>query len=503
MKLLIFFFSTFFILSIQAEDIRKGTVQAETLRIRAKPSTKYEVVGQLNKGDVVKVVEEKEGWLKIIAPEVVSGWMSNKFITEGIVTGDKINVRAGPSVAFNIFGKLSKGDEVKVLEVKDKIWAKIQGNSKLHVWVSSTYIKLEPLIIARNDKENEKLNDVKAVDAGMDEKKAEELAKLQEELAKEKKIAEDAIRQLEEEKKKLAKLEEEKKATAQKVELIEKLLEIEKKKKSKKLVVNITKDDEFLIGSQKVNSDEIRDYYNAAGKGTIVFVKTEDNVKEATVLKIVNLFKELKAEVYLEDPSKLLDPDVSTLSKELWNTDPNQKTYMTLTVKKPNIMFMDTVKIPEEHLESILKTYGKNFNQSTVYIQSEQGVEEHILDRLMKNVQESGFKVITFPAGADGHEVVEEQPIEIKEDKEIPIPAGRIRKTGYLLNVQVNDRHIVDFALAIKVDKEFVAIAYLKGMADELKDYYLKEIEVIGVQKKLEGWTRPLIFVEKVKPLNK
>jgi len=503
MKTLILLLSSFLIFSLGAEDIRKGTVQAEKLRVRSKPSTKFEVVGQLKKGDEVKVVEEKEGWLKIVAPEAVSGWMSNKFINNGVVTGDRINVRAGPSVAFNIFGKLNKGDEVKVLEVKDKIWAKIQGNSKLHVWVSSTYVKMEPIMVARNDKENDKLNDVKAVDAGTDKTTAEELAKLQKELEKEKKAAEEARKKLEEEKKKLAKLEEEKKATAKKVELIEKLLEIEKKKKSKKLVVNITKDDEFLIGSQKVSVKEIKDYYKAAGEGTIAFVKADENVKEGTVLKIVNVFKELKAEVYLEDPSKLLDPNVSTLSKELWNTDPNQKTYMTLTVKKPNIMFMDTVKIPEEHLESILKTYGKNFNQSTVYIQAEKGVEEHILDRLMKNVQESGFKVITFPAGADGHEVVEEQPIEIKEDKEIPIPAGRIRKTGYLLNVQVNDRHIVDFALAIKVDKEFVAIAYLKGMADKLKDYYLKEIKIIGVQKKLEGWSRPLIFVEQVKPLNK
>ena len=503
MKLLIFLLSSFFIFSLQAEEIRQGTVQAEKLRMRSKPSTKFEVVGQLIKGDLVKVVEEKEGWLKIVAPEAVIGWMSNKFITDGVVTGDRINVRAGPSVAFNIFGKLNKGDEVKVLEVKDKIWAKIQGNSKLHVWVSSTYVKLEPLIVARNDKKNDELNDVKAVDVGMDKKKAEELAKLQKELAKEKKAAEDARKKLEEEKKKLAKLEEEKKATAQKVELIEKLLEIEKKKKSKKLIVNIAKDDEFLIGSQKVSVDEIKEYYKAAGEGTIAFVKAQDNVKEATVLKIVNLFKELKAEVYLEDPSKLLDPDVSTLSKELWNTDPNQKTYMTLTVKKPNIMFMDTVKIPEEHLESILKTYGKNFGQSTVYIQSEKGVHEHILDRLMKNVQESGFKVITFPAGADGHEVVEEQPIEIKEDKEIPLPAGRIRMTGYLLNVQSKDRHIVDFALAVKMNGEFYAIAFLKGMVNELKGHYLKEIEVIGVQKKLEGWTRPLVFVENFKTLKK
>ena len=507
MKLLIIFLTAFLTFSLCAEEIRKGTVQAQKLRMRSKPGTKYEVVGQLKKGDAVKVVEEQEGWLKIVAPESVEAWISSKFVSNGVVTGNRINVRAGPSVAYNNFGKLNKGDKVEVIEVKDKIWAKIKGSPKLHVWVSSTYVKLEPLIVARDDEKNDALNDVKAV-ADKDDPKMTEVAKLKKELDKEKKAAEDAKKLLEEEKKKLARLEEEKIAAAKKVEFIEKLLEIEKKKKSKKLVLNLKANDEIFIGSQKVAFEEISNYYKAAGEKTIVFIKSEKDVKEATVLKVVELFKELKAEVYLEDPSKLLDPDVSTISDEFKNKDGKAlKTYMTLTVKKPKLMFIDTVKIPEEHLESILKTYGKNFGESNVYIQAEKGVEPVLLDRIMRSVQESGFKVITYPAGADGHEVtevlpdtvVEDKVLPVNEDEEIPLPPGRIRMTGYLLNVDTKDRHIVDFALAVKVNGEFYAIAFLKGMSNELKDFYLKEVEIIGVQKRLEGWTRPLVFVENFK----
>ncbi|MCM8528337.1 MAG: SH3 domain-containing protein [Lentisphaeraceae bacterium] len=507
MKLLIIFLTAFLTFSLCAEEIRKGTVQAQKLRMRSKPGTKYEVVGQLKKGDAVKVVEEQEGWLKIVAPESVEAWISSKFVSDGVVTGNRINVRAGPSVAYNNFGKLNKGDKVEVIEVKDKIWAKIKGSPKLHVWVSSTYVKLEPLIVARDDEKNDALNDVKAV-ADKDDPKMTEVAKLKKELDKEKKAAEDAKKLLEEEKKKLARLEEEKIAAAKKVEFIEKLLEIEKKKKSKKLVLNLKANDEIFIGSQKVAFEEISNYYKAAGDKTIVFIKSEKDVKEATVLKVVELFKELKAEVYLEDPSKLLDPDVSTISDEFKNKDGKAlKTYMTLTVKKPKLMFIDTVKIPEEHLESILKTYGKNFGESNVYIQAEKGVDPVLLDRIMRSVQESGFKVITYPAGADGHEVtevlpdtvVEEKVLPVNEDEEIPLPPGRIRMTGYLLNVDTKDRHIVDFALAVKVNGEFYAIAFLKGMSNELKDFYLKEVEIIGVQKRLEGWTRPLVFVENFK----
>ena len=507
MKLLIVLLTALIAFSMNGEEIRKGTVQAEKLRVRSKPSTKFEVVGQLVKGDAVKVVEEKEGWLKIVAPESIDAWISSKFVENGVITGDRINVRAGPSVAYNNFGKLNKGDKVEVVEIKDKVWAKIKGTPKLHVWVSSTYVKLEPLMVARDDKKNNALNDVKAV-ADKSDPKMTEVAKLKEELSKEKLAAEKAKKLLEEEKKKLAVLEEEKIATAKKVEFIEKLLDIEKKKKSKKLVINIKANEEIFIGSQKVTLEEISSYYKAAGDKTIVFIKSEKEAKEATVLKVVDLFKEFNAEVYLEDPSKLLDPNVSTISDEFKNKDGKAlKTYMTLTVKRPKLMFIDTVKIPEEHLESILKTYGKNFGESNVYIQAEKGVDPVLLDRIMRSVQESGFKVITYPAGADGHEVVEVQPdtvvedkhLPMDEDKEIPLPPGRIRMTGFLLNVDSKDRHIVDFALAVKVNGEFYAIAFLKGMTNELKDFYLKEVEIIGVQKRLEGWTRPLVFVENFK----
>ena len=84
---------------LSAEEIRKGTVTGSKLRMRAKPGTRYEVIGQLLKGDNVKVVAEDNGWLKIVAPESVTGWISNKFIDHGELTGDNVNIRAGANIA--------------------------------------------------------------------------------------------------------------------------------------------------------------------------------------------------------------------------------------------------------------------------------------------------------------------------------------------------------------------------------------------------------------------
>ncbi len=482
MRIFLFILLTISLVS-PAENLRKGTVTAETLRMRSKPNTKSEIIGQLKKGDIIQVIEEKDGWLKIVAPQEVEVWLSAEFIENGVITGDKVNVRAGPNVAYNIVGQLVKGDVVEVMEIKNDIWARIRGTEKLQVWVSGTYVKLEQVEVKV---EPVKVEEVKTPD---------EVARLKEALDQEKSANEAAQREL-------ARLEAEKQAAAQKVEYIEKLLEIEAKKSSKKLSIQILADETLQVGSQAVKQEDLPAYYKAAGEGTVVFIKADPLVKHAKILEVIDILKKENAHVYLEDSDKLLETNVAKIAEDLKKSEEKaEKSYMTLSIKAPNKMFMDTVEIPEEHLQSILKTYGKNFGESSVYIQAEKEVSEDVLKNVMATVQNVGFKVITYPAGSDGHEAILEN-ISFKDDKEeIPLPEGRIRLSGYILEVALTDRHIVDYALAVKMNGEFYAIAFVKGLGKEMQPYLLKEVEVIGVQKRLQGWTRPLIFVESFKPV--
>ena len=54
--------------SLSAEDIRLGTVTANALRMRARPGSNFEVLGQLKNRNKVKARETKNGGLKIVAP---------------------------------------------------------------------------------------------------------------------------------------------------------------------------------------------------------------------------------------------------------------------------------------------------------------------------------------------------------------------------------------------------------------------------------------------------
>ena len=62
---------------IRDEKIIHGFVNASSLRIRSGASTKYEIIGALQKNEQVKIYEEKNGWYRIAENQQ---WVSGKYI---------------------------------------------------------------------------------------------------------------------------------------------------------------------------------------------------------------------------------------------------------------------------------------------------------------------------------------------------------------------------------------------------------------------------------------
>lgn len=113
---------------------------------RSGPGTTYQVVGNLNLGDVVSVYETKDGWYRI--DPTAQLWCSGKssylqrlsdtvpaenalFKAKCIVTA--LFKRQGPGTNNKIIGNLIKDDVVSVYEVKNG-WYRIE--SKQSVWCS-------------------------------------------------------------------------------------------------------------------------------------------------------------------------------------------------------------------------------------------------------------------------------------------------------------------------------------------------------------------------------
>lgn len=145
------------------------------LNIRSGAGTNYSLVGKANNGDVVKLLEQNNGWYKIKLSNGVTGWASSQYISKtsedvgtnnsnnsnsnttnnsdkkpsseesiegknGKVTSTvSLNVRSGPGTSYSIIGKLNGGDVVE-LKAKNSGWYKVKLSNGTTGWVSANYI---------------------------------------------------------------------------------------------------------------------------------------------------------------------------------------------------------------------------------------------------------------------------------------------------------------------------------------------------------------------------
>jgi N-acetylmuramoyl-L-alanine amidase len=137
---------------------KKLTAEANTnqLRVRSGPGTSFRIIGYLDKGQAVSVLEENENWLKITAA-FGDGWVAREYINfknkssnnsndeskksigKGMVT-DTLNVRMDPSTTGTVVGKLSKGASITIYSKKNN-WLEIKYSGQ-KAWISADYVQM-------------------------------------------------------------------------------------------------------------------------------------------------------------------------------------------------------------------------------------------------------------------------------------------------------------------------------------------------------------------------
>lgn len=117
-----------------------ATVTADSLNIRDAPNSRGNKINQTSFGSILRVYEEKQGWLRIAASR--QEWVSGKLVQRlrhGLVADDSANVRSGPGTGFEILEVLTKGEPVFVFAVRGK-WLKISHDER---WVASSLVMLD------------------------------------------------------------------------------------------------------------------------------------------------------------------------------------------------------------------------------------------------------------------------------------------------------------------------------------------------------------------------
>ena len=117
-------------------------VTASKLNVRSLPNVASSIVKErpsLSMGAILRVYKEQEGWCKISSSQ--SHWVSARYIKEvkrAEVTATTLNVRSGPDVKFSKSSSIQKGEIVFIFQEQDG-WCKIGLEEK---WVSTKYLKI-------------------------------------------------------------------------------------------------------------------------------------------------------------------------------------------------------------------------------------------------------------------------------------------------------------------------------------------------------------------------
>ncbi len=127
---------------------RVGQVTGTVVNVRGGPGIGYGALTKVLRGSRVIILSDREGWLKIVLPENDYSWVSAQFVEKGVgdvgtITGDAVNVRFDPAASGEVLGQLNRGFQLRIVEERQG-WYRIKPLPGAIGWISSDFVKELP-----------------------------------------------------------------------------------------------------------------------------------------------------------------------------------------------------------------------------------------------------------------------------------------------------------------------------------------------------------------------
>ncbi len=141
--------------TIHADEV-KIMVMADRVNLRNDATLDSDVIGQVNYGDELTVLEIGEAWVRVRPPAAIPVWVhAGLLFEEREVRARVLNVRSGPGTQFSSLGMLNRGDTVEVLERFEE-WVRISAPDAVFLYVSKEFVNIpSPAVAAVEEQETE------------------------------------------------------------------------------------------------------------------------------------------------------------------------------------------------------------------------------------------------------------------------------------------------------------------------------------------------------------
>ena len=118
-----------------------GKVKGKKVRLRANADLDGRVVRELNRNDLIVVVGEKGDFYAVEPPSGIKAYVFRSFILDGVVEGNRVNVRLEPSLDAPVIGHLSSGDRINgIISSLNNKWYEISPPAGTRFYVAKEFI---------------------------------------------------------------------------------------------------------------------------------------------------------------------------------------------------------------------------------------------------------------------------------------------------------------------------------------------------------------------------
>lgn len=119
-----------------------GKVKGKRVRMRLQPDIESRIIRELNKSDYLSVIGEKDNFWVVEPPAGVKAYVFRSFVLEGVIEGNRVNVRLEPSLDAPVIGHLNSGDHVDgSLCASNNKWYEIAPPSSTKFYVAKDFVE--------------------------------------------------------------------------------------------------------------------------------------------------------------------------------------------------------------------------------------------------------------------------------------------------------------------------------------------------------------------------
>ena len=133
----------------QAQTYAVNSPRDGFLNLRTGPGEQFDIIGRMNHGSRVTVLENAGAWVRVRHDSGTVGWCSSRFLASLAVSpyyyiyspnDGFLNLRSGPGTKFSIIGPMYNGQEVRILE-RAGDWVRVRHESGTVGWCSAKYLR--------------------------------------------------------------------------------------------------------------------------------------------------------------------------------------------------------------------------------------------------------------------------------------------------------------------------------------------------------------------------